>query len=114
MADHHESAAGPLAAERPSAEMIVPFIMKFKPGDITPGRQTAGFTNVLGVQQSIELRRSEELIFEDFVGELMIAYVFDLPSYFQHVNREDCLDFGITNCVRYRWVISFGAGPSQQ
>jgi uncharacterized protein YtpQ (UPF0354 family) len=77
--------------------MIVPFIMRFEfePDGTKPARQTASFTSDSGLKQTLEMRRSEELIFEDFVGELMIAYVFDLPSYFQHVNRQDCLDFGI-------------------
>jgi uncharacterized protein YtpQ (UPF0354 family) len=75
--------------------MIVPFIMRSEPSAAKSARQTASFVNDSGLRQTVELRRSEELIFEDFVGELMIAYVFDLPSYFQHVNRKDCLDFGI-------------------
>ena len=97
MADHDDSVAGPPPAEQPSPTMIVPFIMRFElePDVTKPARQTARFTNDSGLRQTLEMRRSEELVFEDFVGELMIAYVFDLPGYFQHVNRQDCLDFGI-------------------
>lgn len=96
MADHDGSAAGPPGErEQLSAQMIVPFIMRFQADGTKPARQTASFTNDSGVRQTLELKRSEELILEDFVGELMIAYVFDLPSYFQHVNRKDCLDFGL-------------------
>lgn len=95
MADQDKNVAGAPAAEQPSAQMIVPLIMRFELGAAKPARQTASFVNDSGIKQTIELRRSEELIFEDFVGELMIAYVFDMPSYFRHVNRKDCLDFGI-------------------
>jgi hypothetical protein len=52
--------------------MIVPFIMKVTPSGTHPARQTASFTNASGVRQTIELRSSEELIFEDFVGELQM------------------------------------------
>lgn len=95
MTDHNDGAGGGPAGEQPSAEMIVPFIMRSEPSAAKPARQTASFVNDSGLRQTVELSRSEELIFEDFLGELMIAYVFDLPSYFQHVNRKDCLDFGI-------------------
>jgi hypothetical protein len=88
MAGHDDS-------EQPSAQMIVPLIMRSEPGAAGPARQTASFINDSGLKQTIELRRSEEFLFEDFTGDLMIAYVFDLPGYFRHVNRKDCLDFGI-------------------
>jgi hypothetical protein len=95
VADREGGAAGVPAGEQPSAEMIVPFIMRFGPDGARLAHQTVSFVNDSGLRQTIELRRSEEMIFEDFVGELMIAYVFDLPSYFRHVNRKDCLNFGI-------------------
>jgi hypothetical protein len=115
MADHDDSVAGPPAGEQPSAQMIVPLVMRSEPSAAKPARQTASFMNDSGLEQTIELRRSEELIFEDFVGDLMIAYVFDLPSYFQHVSRKDCPDFGIKH-DELRTLsarTSFGADPSQ-
>ena len=76
--------------------MIVPFIMRSEPGTgQRQPRQTASFTNEQGLAQTIELSRSEEFIVEDLVGDLMIAYVFDLPTSFRHVNRKDCLDLGL-------------------
>jgi uncharacterized protein YtpQ (UPF0354 family) len=88
--------AGALADERPSAQMIVPLMKRSEPGDgIRPARQTASFTTDSGQPRTIQLRRSEEFVVEDFVGDLLITYVFDLPRYFRHVNRKDCLDFGI-------------------
>jgi hypothetical protein len=88
MAGHDDS-------EQLSAQMIVPLIMRSEPGATGPARQTVSFLSDSGLKHTIELRRSEEFLFEDFVGELMIAYVFDLPGYFRHVSRRDCLDFGI-------------------
>ena len=89
-------AAGAPADERLSPQMIVPLMKRSEPGDGTrPARQTASFTTDAGQQRTIQLSRSEEFVVEDFMGDLLITYVFDLPRYFRHVNRKDCLDFGI-------------------
>jgi hypothetical protein len=88
--------AGAPADERLSPQMIVPLMKRSEPGDGTrPARQTASFTTDSGRRRTIQLSRSEEFVVEDFVGDLLITYVFDLPRYFRHVNRKDCLDIGI-------------------
>ena len=71
-------------------------MMRFGPDAARPAHhQTVSFVNDSGLRQTIELRRSEEMISEDFAGELMITYVSGLPGYFRHVSRKDCLNFGI-------------------
>ena len=75
--------------------MIVPLMKRSGPGDGTrPARQTASFTTDSGQRRTMQLSRAEEFVVEDFVGDLLMTYVFDLPRYFRHVNRKDCLDFG--------------------